>query len=136
MWLFEPKIAELRKTNHFVVKIESHPNAEVSGQRDGKVLADPIPQTHPLSRSVPATVSVEYTTKRNKEVCREALSVATLGVSKPKPKARHVLISGNRMGEIVIYVRSVGDSAQVHKEDSRDDVFYVVKSEMCLLEAL
>lgn len=136
MWLFDARIAELRKSHCFRVKIESHPDSDISGRREGRVLIDQEPLTHPIPRSIPANVHVEYAVKKKNEVRVEMLPVNTLGVTKPKVKARHAVIRGDRAGDTVIYIRSDKESGQVHKEGARQDIFYVAKSDICVLEDL
>lgn len=136
MWLFHPNIAALRKSNHFIVKIESHPDSEVSGRREGRVLMDEEPLTHPVPLSVPAEVKVEYEVKKKNEKHVEMLPVGSLGVTRPRVKARHAIIYGPRVGDVVIYVRSDGDGAQVRKEGPTKDIFYISKFNLCNIEAL
>ncbi len=133
MWIFDAKVAKLRKSNILVVKIESHPDSDVSGRREGKVLIDPNPPTHPLLKYTLAQVKVAFT--RRKELRVESLLVKNLRVPKPRVKARHVVIHGDRVGEVVVYIRSDGLNAQVHKEDASQDVFYVAKSQICVIES-
>lgn len=134
MWLFDACLTDLRKSNVFFVKIDSHPNSEVAGRREGKVLIDPNPLFHPLLKTVPPNVKVQYEIKKKKEMHIESLPVHSLSVTKPKPRGRHAVISGDRAGEVVIYVKSDGVGGQVYKEGDREDVFYIAKSHLCHID--
>ena len=108
MWLFHPRIAALRKTNYFFIKIEYHPDSEVSGRREGRILTVAEPPTSPLQSSVPANVIVEYDIKKKDETRIESLPVGSLAITRPKIKGRHAIISGPRTGDVVVYLRSEG----------------------------
>ncbi len=135
MWLFDPKIAELRKSNNFLVKIIAHSSTEVADRRDGVVLADRNPPTHPIPRSTPANVTVRYEIKKKDIVREESLPVGTLCVTLPKPKAQHAVIRGEGVGNIVIYLKSDGpDTAHVRKENDRRGGFDMSKADMCVID--
>ena len=137
MWLFDPRVAALRRTNYFLIKIESHPDAEVSGRREGRVLVDANPPSSPLPISVSTSVLVEYNVKKRNETRTELLPVSSLSITKrPKVKGRHAVISGPRTGEVVVYVRSDGEGAQVRNENDRREVFYVSKAALCIIESV
>ncbi|KLO04441.1 hypothetical protein SCHPADRAFT_947692 [Schizopora paradoxa] len=133
MWLFDACLHNLRKSNAFRVRIDSHPNSEVAGRHEGMVLIDPNPRTHPILKTVPPNVQVRYEIRKKNETHVKWLSVDTLSVTKPKPKGRHAVISGDRAGEVVIYVKSDGDGGQVYKEGDKRDTFYILKSHLCSL---
>ncbi len=135
MWLFDPRIAELRKSNNFLVKIIAHPDMEVADRRRGLVLIDENPPTHPILRSTPANVTVRYETGKKNEVREESLAVGTLSITLPKPNARHAVIRGEGVGDVVIYLKSAGPTKVfVRKETERRGRFELPKADICVLE--
>lgn len=133
MWLFDVQIAALRKTNDFLVKIEQHPDSEVAGRREGRVLFDQKPLTHPIPRSFPANVRVQFEIKKKNETRIEELPASSLAITTPKVKRRHAVLRGDRKGEVVIYLKSDKDRAQVHEEQARRNIFYIPKSDLCCI---
>lgn len=136
MWLFDEQIAALRRTNDFFVKIEQHSDSEVAGRREGKVLSDPNAPTHPIPTSSPATVRVLFEIKKKNETRVEELPASSLAITTPKVKRRHAVIRGDRKGEVVIYLKSDRDRAQVHEEHLRKNISYISKSDLCCIEKM
>ncbi len=135
MWLFHPRIAELRKSNNFLVKILVHRDSEVADRREGLVLIDENPLTHPIPITTPANVAVRYEIGKKNEVRVESLPVDTLGITLPTQKERHAVIRGKGVGDIVIYVKSAGPKkASVRKETERRGGFELAKADMCVLQ--
>ncbi len=97
MWLFHPRIAELRKSNNFLVKILVHRDSEVADRREGLVLIDENPLTHPIPITTPANVSVRYEIGKKNEVRIESLAVSTLSVTLPTQYERHAVIRGKEL---------------------------------------
>ncbi len=96
MWLFDPRVAELRKSNEFLVKILSHPDSEIADRRDGVVLIDENPPTHPILTTTPPNVDVRIIIEKKNTERVESLDVSTLSVTTPKMNRRHVVIRGMR----------------------------------------
>ncbi len=134
MWLFDARIASLRKKYSFIVKIESHRDLEVAGQREGKVLVDADAPSHPLLESTPIDVSVEY--RKNGEHRIEKMPVTSLRPAKMRKGARLAIIKGDRVGQDVIHAKTDLDSVRVYIEGTnrKKDGFYVPMSQLCVIE--
>lgn len=136
MWLFDPKIANLRKMYSFAVKIEIHRDRDVAGRRVGKVLPVDIPQQHPILSTLPVNVPVEYTNAEGRKVM-ELMPAYNLRVGQVKSKARLAIIKGNRTGEVVIHARTDGPDCRVYYEGNRSrDAFRIPKSDVCVIECV
>ncbi len=135
MWLFDERIAHLRKTYSFLVKIEVHRDLDVAGRRNGLVLRDPNAPTSPFPETTPANVLIEYK-DRKQEIVVESLPVSTLRVTAPSKDEKHLIVKGECTGEIVIHKKTEGKKAFVYIEgtDSKKDGFRVLKSDICLFE--
>ncbi len=134
MWLFDPRIVELRKSNNFFVKIISHPDTEVADRSFRLVLIDESLPTHPIPIATPANIKVRFEIKRKGIVRVESLDVGTLSVTTPKPNVRHAVIRRDEVGDVVIYKRSGGAGvAYVRKENESDGESYLPKSDLCVL---
>ncbi len=135
MWLFDERITRLRKTFSFIMGIKVHRDLDVADRRKGLVLRDPNAPTLPLPETIPANVIVEYKDRRQ-QVQVESLPVSSLRVTLPSKGAKHVIVKGERTGEIVIHKKTEGMNAFVYVEgtDSKKDVFCIPKSNICFFE--
>lgn len=132
MWLFDSRIADLRKTYHFLVNIADHRDLDIASRRSGKVLRDLNPPTHPLPSSTLANVTVEISIAKKKEVRVESLPVYTLKVRPPKPNKKHAVIRGEDTGKVVTYIKSVSEhDAYIEMDGERT---YIKKADICTLE--
>ena len=78
---------------------------------------------------------MEITILKKNETRVEELSVWTLLPSRPSGKKVHVVTSGSRTGELVIYVKSVTPfDGEVYRLGNRRDVSFVPKASLCRLE--
>ncbi len=135
MWLFDPKVAELWKSNKFLVKILSHSHSEVADRRNRVVLIDENPPTHPILTTTPPNVDVLIYIKKKNIECVKSLDVSTLSVTIPKKDVQHAVIWGDGVGDIVIYKRSGGHNvAYVCKETDSESTMYLEKADICVLE--
>lgn len=134
MWLFEPNIARLRKTCVFIVKIESHRDHNVSGQKEGRVLKDSDARSHPLLKSAEVDVMVEY--KDGKGQTRvEPMSAFNLKAGRLRTGARLAIIRGDRVGEIVIHLKTDIEDARVYAEGTdKKKGFRIKKTHLCVIE--
>lgn len=137
MWIFDERVAHHRKSINLVVRIASHSDPDVSGRREGLVLSDDAPLVHPFPKTVPAEVKVKYTNRRKKDIT-ETMAVSTLLTSsRCKQGGMHLIINGDRMGELVIHVKTESGLAKVYLVGaSRSDVFYVDVQDLCIVEPL
>ncbi len=134
MWLFDPRVAELRKLNELLVKILSHPDSEIADRCDRVVLIDENPPTQPIPTTTPPNVDIRIIIEKKNTERVESLDVSTLSVTIPKMNRRHVVIRGDEVGNIVIYKRSNSkESAYVRKESEIRGGFYLLKSDMCYI---
>lgn len=134
MWLFDNKIANLRKVHAFLVKIETHRDYDVAGRRVGKVLPDANAPSHPLRLSSSVVVKVEYKNAKG-DVVVEDIPATNLSPGQLKSKARMAIIKGDRVGDIVMHVKTDGPDARVYPEgDSSKNGFRVPKSNLCVIE--
>lgn len=138
MWLFDPRLLSLRKTHYFIVKIDSHPDADVSGRREGKVFPEPEFRARylPLLETVSLDVKVEYSKQAGTEIITDLMSVTNLSPAQLRLGARAAIIRGDRVGNIVIYQKPFGEVAKVYVEgtNSRTQGFRVKKKDLCLVE--
>ncbi len=112
-----------------------HRDSEVADRREGLVLIDENPLTHPILRSTPANVTVRYEIGKKNEVRKESLAANTLSITLPKPDARHAVIRGEGVGDVVIYLKSAGPKEVfVRKETQRRGRFKLPKADICVLE--
>ncbi len=134
MWLFDARIASLRKTYSFIIKIELHRDLEVAGKHEGKVLADVDAPSHPLLESTPPDVLVEY--RKNGEHLVEKMPVTSLRPAKMRNGVRLAIIKGDRVGQDVIHAKTDLDSVRVYIEGTnrKKDGFYVPLSNLCIIE--
>ncbi len=135
MWLFDERIAQLRKKFSFIIKIDVHSNRDVS-RREGRVLVDADALSHPLFESTPPDVFVEYTTAGG-ELQVEKLPVTSLRpTAKLRSGARLAVIKGEHIGKVVIHIKTDLDDARVYIEgtDKRKDAFRVSKIFLCIIE--
>lgn len=139
MWLFDRRIAELRKKYSFLIKIEDHRDRDVSGRRVGKVLPDATAcdanaRTLPLRKSENTDVMVEFQ-RGNGRICVEAMPATKLVAGQLKKKGRHAVIKGDRAGSVVMHLKTDLLDARVHLEGrSTKDGFRVKKGELCAIE--
>lgn len=135
MWLFDQDVSKLRKTRKFIVHIDFHRNAKVSGQKTGKVAMDEFPLAFPLDDTQEASVLVEFTDAHQHRV-EEIMPVKHLSAKNTKAEHEHVIIHGERKGTIVRHIRNDKDRARVYVEgtNKRKDGFFVKQSDLCLVE--
>ncbi len=80
-------------------------------------------------------VLVKYT-DRNQVERIELMPVTALWMtSKLKANRKHVIVMGNKIGELVNHIKSDGPMARVvAKGQPRSSAFYVEKSSLCIAE--
>ncbi|KLO04909.1 hypothetical protein SCHPADRAFT_896685 [Schizopora paradoxa] len=137
MWLFEPEIAKQRANWRFVVHIDNHPSAKIAGIKTGRVAIDENPPVFPLSVSQAAEVMVEFTDARSNTM-QELLPVKDITAKHTKAGLEHIIISGPRIGMLVLHVRNDKTKARVYEpgKDKRKEGFYVEQEELCYTKAL
>lgn len=114
MWLFDPRVAEIRKEYDVLVKIKVLDGDASAGRRTASVMKTEEPQSlSQLTVHAPAQVTIEYTDKkgRNKTVDIEARA---LDIQDPKNGCELVVIKGEHMGRIVRHAKTQGDKVRVH----------------------
>ncbi len=135
MFFFDERVANLRKSFDFIVKIKAHPDSNVSGKRNGRVLRDSDPHTLPLLLTIPANVMVVFK-DRNQDIQVQSLPVASLEAPKLTKGATLVIVKGAHIGEIVIHAKTEGDQTFVAAEGAnrRKEGFWVPKSDVFIIE--
>lgn len=135
MWIFDVRVSQLRRSYEFIIKIDAHDERDVSGRREGRILPDAYPMSHPIPATVPANVLVKFTDgKQNERV--ESLPVSSLRTTaKLKDKGAHVIIKGDKIGTLVNHIRTQNGLARVVAEGShRTDAFFIEKNKLCIVE--
>lgn len=135
MWIFHPRVAKLRHKYDLMVKIESHPERDVSGRREGRVLADVEALAHPIPSTTLASVLVHFTDGKSEER-KEFLPVSTLRpTAKLKDKGLHVVTKGEWIGTLVQHMRTERGRARVFPENGhRLEAFSIEKKKLCIVE--
>ncbi|KLO04165.1 hypothetical protein SCHPADRAFT_897233, partial [Schizopora paradoxa] len=113
MWIFDKKVAELRKTHMIQVKIQSHINQTLVDRNAFVVTCDSAP-SHPLDKTKPATVMMELTDNKTQER-REEVEVGTLVPAYLNSKSWNVIMdhSHKHFGELIKHKRTNGKKAKV-----------------------
>lgn len=135
MWIFHPGVARLRKQYDLIVKIECHEERDVAGRREGRVLAETTPLSHPFPNTIPPSVTVRFVD--GKHVQRtELLPVRALRVTaKLRNKGMHVITKGDRIGTLVNHIRTSKGLARVVADGAdRLEAFSIEKGKMCIVE--
>lgn len=135
MWLFHEKVAQVRTKYSLLVKIETHRDANISGNREGLVLSETHPMSHPIRSTNPACVFVKIPNCRAKDRT-ELLPAASLRTtSRLKDKGMHVVIKGELAGTVVMHLKSDGVMARVYEVGKhRSTAFYIEKDKLCVAE--
>lgn len=132
MWLFEPKIAELRKTYKIIVKfanVEGHAALE---HRTGKIVKTLTPETFPLPNVERPSVEIEYTDNKAKPR-RDRIPISSITNSIPRTKGKLLVVEGNMKGKIVRHCRTIHDRVVV-KPLEGGKTFRIPKSMICSLD--
>ncbi|KLO11985.1 hypothetical protein SCHPADRAFT_891181 [Schizopora paradoxa] len=131
MWLFEPKIAELRKTYKIIVKFVNVEGHAALAHRTGKIVKTLTPETFPLSIQESPSVEIEYTDNKAKPRI-ERIPVSSITNSIPKTKGKLLIVGGNMKGNIVRHCRTIQDNVVV-KPVEGGNTFRIPKSMICSL---
>lgn len=128
-------MARLRKTYDLIIKIDAHEERDVSGRREGRVLAEQTPLAHPIPDTVPPSVSVKFVDGKQRERI-EFLPVSTLRpTAKLRDKGTHVIVHGDQTGTLVNHVRTQRGMARVFAEGThRLEAFSIEKGKLCIVE--
>lgn len=135
MWIFHEGVSRLRTEYDLIVKIDAHNDRDVSGRREGRVLADQSPLTHPIPLTTPPNVFVKFTD--GKQVTRiESLPVNALRTTaKLRNKGQHVIVKGEQVGTLVTHLRTQNGLAKVYAEGThRLEAFLIQKERLCIVE--
>ena len=137
MWIFHKRIAHIRRDYDLLVRIDAHPDAIVSGCRDGRVLREEEPLCHPIPADSIPTIPVTYSDGKVRPPQTDRLPASTLSpTSRLRTKGLHVIIEGERTGLLVTHVHSEGETARVYPagQDRRKTSFSIEKSKLCIVE--
>lgn len=123
MWIFHPKVADLRRTHKIVVKIKSHVSQSSVGRNADVCEMEAAPR-HPLDPSKPATVEIEHS-NNSQNVVREEVDVNSLTLpARLNSKGLNVVIDYDSpyFGEIVQHKRTIKENAHVTLEMDKSNV--------------
>lgn len=118
-----------------IVKINAHGDRDVSGRREGRILADKTPLSHPIPRTVPPFVYVKFNDGKQAERV-ELMPVSALSITaKLKGKGTHIIVKGDLIGTIVNHIRTERGMARVFAEGThRLEAFTIEKGKLCIVE--
>lgn len=135
MWLFHEKVAQVRTKYKFLVKIATHRDANISGIREGRVLTEMHPLSHPIRTTTPVCVQVEISGSRRKHSTELIPASSLRTTSRLKDKGIHVIIKGELTGMVVMHIKSDGSMARVYEVGKhRSSAFYIEKEKLCVVE--
>lgn len=136
MWIFDKRVAQRRSTYMLAVKIFAHSDPDVSGRREGHILADEEPLSHPIPLSIAPQVRVRYRDRRKKE-CTEWMPVAALRTtSKLKTGCKLLVIKGDRIGQVLDHLKTEVPLARVCVEGApRTGAFHIEIANICVIES-
>ncbi len=132
MWVFEPVIAQYRKTYHILVKMWTDDEPALAGRRDAKIVQTDSPKTFPLDELEDALVEIEYSDNKSK-VKRKFVPVGNLVPRGSKTYADHVIYSGKLKGTLVRHMRTEGIFLKVMPKGRKKSIV-VSKDVVCPLE--
>ncbi len=121
MWVFDVRIAELRKTHHILVKVITDNEDSTLGRRCAKILKTDSPKVHPLSELEDSLVEIEYTDNKRR-LKQKFVPVRNLTISDPTVNQPHVIFDGSMKGTVVRHMRTEGDLAKVKPEGSKKNI--------------
>ena len=135
MWPFHPRVASARRKHDIVVKIIWHRENDISNRREGRVIAEPTPLSHPIPVSVPPTVPVRFVDSKQQIRIEHMLVTSLTPTSKLKDKGTHIVVKGPRIGSLVQHIKSERSMARVFAEGSvRMEAFAIEKTKLCIVE--
>lgn len=111
MWIFEPQIAEKRKTYHRIMEIPGLASMS-GGQRTAKITKTDSPEMFPLDPYTPAEIEIEFTDNKGKKD-RKRVTAGQLDILNPRNGCDLLVISGPKKGEIVTHARTMLDKVKV-----------------------
>ncbi len=132
MWVFDAKVAEVRKKYHLLVKVLNDRDDSTLARRCAKILKTESPKVHPLSELEDSLVEIEYTDNKAR-LTRKFVPVRNLSIGDPSTKHPHIIFEGTLKGTIVEHKRTVGDMANVKPKGGKKNI-QIKKSIMCQME--
>ncbi|KLO10010.1 hypothetical protein SCHPADRAFT_999856 [Schizopora paradoxa] len=132
MWLFDPKIAILRKQYKILVKFSPTVKPISLQKRTAKITKAAEPKMFPLDPSMRPTIEVEYTDNRAIPRCHQ-MPIENFTISSPQNGGQLLVIYGEMKGTIVRHVKTIHDLVYV-KLCSGGSAFKVPKTSVCPVE--
>ncbi len=132
MWVFDAKVAEVRKKYHLLVKVLNDRDDSTLARRCAKILKTESPKVHPLSELEDSLVEIEYTDNKAR-LTRKFIPVRNLDIGDPSAKHPHVIFQGNLKGTIVEHKRTEGQLAKVKPQGAKKNIT-INKLIMCQME--
>lgn len=133
MWVFEEKVADLRKEYEIVVKIEEHVEATMVG-RNAWIMKTEDAKRKPLEDDDRGMVMVRSSNNKG-ELWTDEIEVQKLSKGKAKKGGKHVMTTGEHLGKIVIHKRTDKGKCRVEIETEEGKRHIKVElTEMCPVE--
>ncbi len=133
MWVFDPRVAELRKRYHICVRFITDNEDSTLGRRCAKIVKTDSPKKFTLDPLEPALVEIEYTDNKS-ETRRKFVPPAHLNAeTKSSVRVPLVVTSGKHKGKLVHNMRTKGEQVTVRPEGETQSIT-VAKSILCKLE--
>ncbi len=108
MWIFDRRVAELRKKYHIIVGVLYDHEESTLARRKAKILKTDCPITFPLDPFQEALVEIEYTDHKSR-LKRKFVRPANLNPeSRSSAKAPLVVTSGEHKGKLAHNMRTNG----------------------------
>lgn len=115
MWLFDPLIAEHRRTYEIPVRILALEGLASASRRTAKILTCQQPKIFPLDHSKPAEVEIEYTDNKSRKK-RCFIPANDIDLMNPRNRCDLLVISGEKRGAIVKHVKTLQDKVKVREK--------------------
>lgn len=119
MWLFDPMIAEQRKSYVIPVKLVKLEGLASAARRTAHVLTSQSPQKHPLDCTKQAEVEIQYTDNQSR-IKRCLIPVEDLDMSNLRNGCDLLVISGKKKGLVVKHVKTIQENVKVRQEGKKD----------------
>ncbi len=133
MWIFDRRVAELRKKYHIIVGVLYDHEESTLARRKAKILKTDCPITFPLDPFQEALVEIEYTDHKSR-LKRKFVRPANLNPeSRSSAKAPLVVTSGEHKGKLAHNMRTNGAVVTVRVEGIKGGVT-LSQSILCKLE--
>lgn len=129
MWIFDPEIANIRKTYKIRIrflKVKGHAALE---KRTGRIVRNQAPEKFPLPSNEIPSVDVEYTDNRAR-LKTERMAVDCFTILNPRNGCKLLVVSGENKGTVVRHVKTTREKVLVRSLEGGKS-FELPKSTVC-----